>query len=60
MPILFVTKKYPKVLGQQNSGLQWIAKDSVPVTPEVSEKLQELFAELDENDDVEDYFTNAA
>ncbi len=42
------------------SGLQWIAKDSVPVTPEVSEKLQELFAELDENDDVEDYFTNAA
>mgnify|MGYP000399650910 CR=1 FL=1 len=41
------------------SGLQWVAKDTVPVSAEVSENLQGLFAELDENDDVEDYFTNA-
>ncbi len=41
------------------SGLQWIAKDSVSVSVEVSEKLQALFEELDESDDVDDYFTNA-
>lgn len=41
------------------SGLQWVAKDKVAVSDEVGEKLGKLFAELDENDDVEDYFTNA-
>ena len=41
------------------SGLQWVAKDKVPVSDEVGEKLGKLFEELEENDDVEDYFTNA-
>ncbi len=41
------------------SGLQWVAKDTVPVSVEVSEKLQGLFEELDGSDDVDDYFTNA-
>ena len=41
------------------SGLQWVAKDKVAVSAEVGEKLGNLFAELDESDDVEDYFTNA-
>ncbi len=41
------------------SGLQWVAKDEVSVSDEVGESLGKLFAEFDENDDVEDYFTNA-
>lgn len=41
------------------SGLQWIAKDKVSVDAEVSAKLEALFGELEENDDVDDYFTNA-
>lgn len=43
----------------QESGLQWIAKDTVEVNAEIGEKLEKLFEELEENDDVEDYFTNA-
>lgn len=42
-----------------DSGLQWIAKDPMPVTLEIEEKLNNLFGDLEENDDVEDYFTNA-
>lgn len=41
------------------SGIQWIPKDKVPVTAEIEAKLGELFAELEEHDDVEDYYTNA-
>lgn len=41
------------------SGLQWVAKDRVDVSDEVGEKLGKLFEEFEENDDVEDYFTNA-
>lgn len=41
------------------SGLQWVAKDKVSVSEEAGAKLQKLFEQLDENDDVEDYFTNA-
>jgi YebC/PmpR family DNA-binding regulatory protein len=41
------------------SGLQWVAKDNVAVSDEVGESLGKLFAEFEENDDVEDYFTNA-
>ena len=41
------------------SGLQWIAKDKVVVDDEVRAKLEDLFEELEENDDVQDYFTNA-
>lgn len=41
------------------SGLRWIAKDTVEVNAEVSQSLEKLFEELEENDDVEDFFTNA-
>ncbi len=46
-------------LAPESSGIEWIAKDKVPVTPEAREKLIRLFEALDEHDDVEDYFTNA-
>lgn len=41
------------------SGVEWVAKEKVKVSEEVSEKLKKLFGELDENDDVDDYYTNA-
>lgn len=44
----------------KDSGLQWIAKDHLPVDEALTEKLGDLFSDLEENDDVEDYFTNAA
>ncbi len=60
-------ENFQKVLGvlkeigveTKESGLQWIAKDKVEVNTEVAEKLGALFSELEENDDVDDYFTNA-
>jgi hypothetical protein len=36
-----------------------VAKDKVSMSEEVGAKLGGLFAELDESEDVEDYFTNA-
>lgn len=44
----------------KESGMQWIAKDTIPISKEVEDKLGELFAAFEDNDDVEDYFTNAA
>lgn len=44
----------------KESGIQWIAKDTIPISKEIEDKLGELFAALEDNDDVEDYFTNAA
>lgn len=41
------------------SGLEWIAKDKVPVGPEVQEKLSSLFEKMEENEDIDEYFTNA-
>ncbi len=41
------------------SGIEWIAKDTVAVDEETGGKLQGLFGELEEHDDVENYFTNA-
>jgi len=40
-------------------GLGWVAKDKVPVSEENQAKLSALFTALEENDDVEEYFTNA-
>jgi transcriptional/translational regulatory protein YebC/TACO1 len=42
------------------SGLQWRAKEMVEVGPEIEGQLSKLFEDLEENDDVEDYFTNAS
>lgn len=41
------------------SGIEWVAKDKVKVIGADEERLKNLFGELEENDDVEDYFTNA-
>lgn len=46
-------------LEPERSGVEWVAKDKVKVEEEDSARLQKLFAELDENDDVDDYYTNA-
>lgn len=43
----------------KDSGLRWESKEKMSVDAEVEAKLRELFEELEENDDVEDYFTNA-
>lgn len=41
------------------SGVQWVAKDPLTVDKTTEEKLGKLFSDLEENDDVEDYYTNA-
>ncbi len=43
----------------KDSGLRMIAKDNISVDEATEVKLGKLFGELEENDDVEDYFTNA-
>ncbi len=42
-----------------DSGLRYVPKDEVEINDEVREQLSGLFELLEENDDVEDYFTNA-
>jgi YebC/PmpR family DNA-binding regulatory protein len=44
----------------KESSIQWVAKDTIPTNKEIEEKLGDLFAALEENDDIADYFTNAA
>ena len=41
------------------SGVEWVAKDKTEVAQENVDKLQNLFGELEEREDVEDYYTNA-
>jgi len=41
------------------SGIEWVAKEKVSVNAEIAERLQRLFGELEEHDDVSDYYTNA-
>lgn len=43
----------------KNSGLIWEAKDKVKVDPELQTKLEKLFGEFEDNDDIEDWYTNA-
>jgi YebC/PmpR family DNA-binding regulatory protein len=38
---------------------EWIAKDRVDVTPEVTEKIEKLTNLFEDNDDVSNYYTNA-
>lgn len=60
-------ENFQKVLGAlkemkiepEDSGLQWVPKDPLAVDEATTEKLGRLFGELEENDDVEDYWTNA-
>jgi YebC/PmpR family DNA-binding regulatory protein len=56
-----------KVLGKikemniepNKSGIEWVAKEKAEISEENVDKLQNLFGELEEREDVEDYFTNA-
>lgn len=42
-----------------DSGLRYIPKDEVEISDEMREQITKLFEVMEENDDVEDYFTNA-
>ncbi len=37
---------------------EWFARDPVKVSPDVQKKIDGLFAELDDNPDISDYYTN--
>jgi len=43
----------------ESSGLAWVSKEKVVVAEDVRTNLEKIFAELEENEDVDDYFTNA-
>jgi transcriptional/translational regulatory protein YebC/TACO1 len=43
----------------EDSGLKYIAKDEAQINDETREKLSGLFEELEANEDVDDYYTNA-
>ncbi|TAN32154.1 YebC/PmpR family DNA-binding transcriptional regulator [Patescibacteria group bacterium] len=59
-------ENFQKVLGAlkelgiepAESGLRWVAKDGAQVDEATGQKLEKLFAALEENDDVDDFFTN--
>lgn len=42
-----------------SSGIEWVAKDKIEVPKESVAQLQNLFGDLEEREDVEDYYTNA-
>jgi len=42
----------------ESAELQFVAKEKKEISDEVGEKIQRLFEQLDENDDVTNYFTN--
>jgi YebC/PmpR family DNA-binding regulatory protein len=48
-----------KKLEIENASLQWIAKNSVSVTGEDAEKVIKLIESLEDNDDVQNVFSNA-
>lgn len=54
-----LTKIKEMNLEPSESGIEWVAKDKTEVAEENVGKLQELFGELEEREDVENYFTNA-
>lgn len=46
-------------LEPSKTGIEWVAKEKIEVPEEEINKLQNIFGELEEREDVEDYFTNA-
>jgi YebC/PmpR family DNA-binding regulatory protein len=48
-----------KGLTIENASLQWVAKNLVPVTGEDAEKVDKLIESIEDNDDVQNVFTNA-
>ena len=43
----------------ENASLQWVAKNTVEVSGETAEKLEKLIDALEDNDDVQNVYTNA-
>lgn len=43
----------------EKNGASWIPKTKIPLSPEDGAKLQGIIGELEENDEVQDVFTNA-
>jgi len=41
------------------AGIEWVAKDKVKVDSAGEERLKKIFEQFEDNDDVEDYYTNA-
>jgi YebC/PmpR family DNA-binding regulatory protein len=48
-----------KDLSLENASLQWIAKNTVPVAGEDAEKVMKLIEALEDNDDVQNVYSNA-
>ena len=46
-------------LSLENASLQWIAKNTVPVAGDDAEKVMKLIEALDDNDDVQNVYSNA-
>lgn len=46
--------------GESEASLEWYAKDNVALGEKEQEQLERIFEELDENDDVQGVYTNAA
>jgi len=47
-----------KGLGLEAANLEYVAKEKVKSDPELNEKMDKFFEELDSNDDVSDYYSN--
>ena len=56
----FLTALKENGIEPKESGLKMLAKDLLKVDEATEKKLGNLFGALEENDDVEDYFTNAS
>jgi YebC/PmpR family DNA-binding regulatory protein len=48
-----------KGLSVENASLQWIAKNTIPVTGEDAEKVMKLTEAMEDNDDVQNVYSNA-
>ena len=46
-------------LEPDESGIQWVAKEKLTVDENVQATLEKMFAKLSDNDDVDDFWTNA-
>jgi len=69
LELIFPMQEYGKVSSRieelgvkepESSGLEYVAKDVVVVDPDVEEKIRSLIDKLDDDDDVQSFFTNAA
>jgi transcriptional/translational regulatory protein YebC/TACO1 len=48
-----------KKITVENASLQWVAKNTIPIKGEDAEKVIRLIETLEDNDDVQNVFTNA-